>query len=99
VLPASVVIDHNLLSKDRSTALYGNYLGYVRGHGNTDTLARLRSWTGYERHGISADPGFVDRSGHDYRLRTTYPAVNRGVVVLGESFKGAAPDLGRYELR
>jgi len=98
VLPASVEIDYNLVSNAGSTARYGDYVGYVGGRGNAGTLAQFRSWTGYESHGMSAAPRFVDPSSHDYHLQTGSPAINRGVVVPGESFMGTAPDLGRYEL-
>jgi len=98
-LPKSVVIDYNLVSNAGSTAQYGDFLCYVSGKGNARTLAQFRSWTGYEHHGISTDPRFVDGAHHDYHLTTGSLAINRGIVVLGESFKGTAPDLGRYEQR
>ena len=96
-LPTSVVIDHNLALQGGSTADYANHLAFVEGRGNTDSLAEFRAWTGYDTHGLQADPRFVDRAAHDYHLRTGSPAIDRGAVVLSGTFVGAAPDIGRFE--
>jgi len=98
-LPPSVVIDHNLVDPGGSDASRGEFVAFVAGHGNATTLAEFTRWTGYDRHGLAAPARFVDRSRHDYRLTAGSPAVDRGVVVVGEPFGGTAPDLGRYELR
>ena len=47
------------------------------------------------------DPGYMDASANDYRLRPDSPAVDAGVVVPGvsDSFNGTAPDLGYREFR
>ena len=70
-------------------------------HGNlrsfTTSLAEFRAWTGYDRHGIRADPRFVDPGKRNYRLQTGSAAIDRGIVVLGGTIVGAAPDLGRFE--
>ena len=95
--PTSVVIDYNLALQGGSTADYANHLAFVEGRGNTDSLAEFRAWTGYDTHGIQADPRFVDRAAHDYRLRTGSPAIDRGAVVLTDTVLGAAPDIGRFE--
>jgi hypothetical protein len=97
-LPASVRVDFNLFHNAGSTAKYGTYLAYVAGHGNTKSLAELRAWTGYQLHGLVADPRFVARSTHDYRLQTTSPAIDRGISV-GQSYLGLRPDIGRFERR
>jgi parallel beta-helix repeat protein len=97
-LPTSVVIDHDLAFPGGSTADYANHLAYVEGRGNTDSLAEFRSWTGYDAHGVQADPRFVDRAKHDYRLRTGSPAIDAGAAVLGSAFTGKAPDIGRFEV-
>ena len=96
-LPTSVVIDHGLAFPGGSTADYANHFAYVEGRGNTDSLAEFRSWTGYDLHGLLADPRFVDRAAHDYHLRTGSPAIDRGAVVLADGFSGKAPDIGRFE--
>ncbi|MCV0403324.1 MAG: right-handed parallel beta-helix repeat-containing protein [Chloroflexi bacterium] len=96
-LPASVVIDHNLVYNVGSTAVYGHHLAYVAGKGNTSSLDTFRSWTGQMANGIFADPRFVDGANRDYRLRADSPAIDRGQVVLSDGMTGAAPDLGRYE--
>ncbi|HEY3437547.1 MAG TPA: hypothetical protein VGK35_07660, partial [Actinotalea sp.] len=95
--PASLVIDHDVVNPGNTSATYGTRVAYVEGHGNTDTLAEFRAWTGYEAHGVQADPAFVDTAAGDYRLRAGSPAVDRGQD-LGEAFTGRAPDAGRYEL-
>jgi parallel beta-helix repeat protein len=95
--PTSVVIDHNLALQGGSTADYADHLAFVEGRGNTDSLAEFRAWTGYDTHGIQADPRFVDRAVHDYHLRTGSPAIDQGAVVLTDPVLGAAPDIGRFE--
>ncbi|HEY7722829.1 MAG TPA: right-handed parallel beta-helix repeat-containing protein [Pedococcus sp.] len=97
-LPDSVVIDFNLVHNVGSTARYGRYLAYVAGHGNTQSLAEMASWTGQQRHGLFADPRYVSRGTRDYRLSQGSPAIDRGMRGL-EPYLGAAPDLGRYETR
>jgi parallel beta-helix repeat protein len=96
-LPSNIVIDHDLAFPGGSTAEYANHLAYVEGHGNTDSLAEFRSWTGHDAHGVQADARFVDRAKHDYRLRTSSPAIDAGAV-LGGAFSGKAPDIGRFEV-
>jgi parallel beta-helix repeat protein len=96
-LPTSVVIDHGLSSPGGSTADYANHLAYVQGRGNTDSLAEFRSWTGYDLHGVQADPRFVNRWIHDYRPGIGSPAIDRGAAVLADAFNGKAPDIGRFE--
>ena len=96
-LPASLVIDHDVVSPGNTSATYGSRVAYVEGHGNTDTLAEFRAWTGHEAHGVQADPAFVDAAAGDYRLRAGSPAVDRGLD-LGGSYAGRAPDAGRFEL-
>ena len=96
-LSTGVAIDHGLSSPGGSRADYANYLAYVEGRGNTDSLAEFRSWTGYDLHGIQADPRFVNRWIHDYRPGIGSPAIDRGAAVLTDAFNGAAPDIGRFE--
>jgi hypothetical protein len=40
-----------------------------------------------------------DLAGRDYHLMAVSPAVDRGVAIPGISatYRGAAPDIGRYE--
>ncbi len=96
-LPSSVVIDYNLFYTAGSTAYEGQYLAYVVGQGNTSNLAVFRSWTGYDLHGLSANPAFVNPAARDYHLTTQSPAIDRGLN-LGEPFAGTAPEIGRYEV-
>ena len=95
--PTSVVIDHNLALQGGSTADYADHLAFVEGRGNTDSLAEFRAWTGYDTHGLQADPRFADRAIHDYHLTAGSPAIDRGAVVLTDTVIGAAPDIGRFE--
>jgi hypothetical protein len=96
-LPASVVIDYNLLDNPPgSPSEYGDYLAYVEGYGNTDLFSEFQAWTGYEMHGVYANPSLVNPDALDYHLNDDSPAIDRGML-LGEPFFGAAPDLGRYE--
>jgi parallel beta-helix repeat protein len=97
-IPRSVVIDHNLSRPGGTRADYGNYLAYVEGRGNTDLLGEFRAWTGYDRHGLVADPRFADQRARDYHLRAGSPAIDRGAVVVRDGYDGRAPDLGRYEV-
>lgn len=86
-----VVIDYNLSYNP------GQNVAYVYGQGNTQDLAIFQSWTGYEAHGLSANPLFVNSSSHDYHLTAGSPAIDKGAHVLTDPFNGVAPDLGRYE--
>ena len=95
-LPGSLVIDHNLDFPGGSTAEYSDHLAFVEGHGNTDSLAEFRSWTGYDAHGIQANPRLADRAKHDYRLRAGSPAIDAGARI-GSAYVGSAPDIGRFE--
>lgn len=99
VLPASVVIDYNLVHNVGSTAEYGKYVAFVAGRGNTESLVEMASWTGLQRHGLFADPDYVSVAARDYRLASSSPAIDRGLKGLEPTYLGAAPDLGRYETR
>lgn len=99
-LPSSVLIDHNLAlpAATDDGARFADVLAYVVGKGNTDSLAEFRQWTGFDSHGLQADPRFLDAAAHDYRLATDSPAIDAGAQ-LGEPYLGAGPDLGRWEMR
>jgi nitrous oxidase accessory protein NosD len=95
-LPKSVVIDRNLVQRGRK-ATYGNWLAFVSGHGNTRSLPELRRWTGFQRHGISADPRFKDPAAHDFTLLAGSPAIDKGAQVADMEYTGSAPDIGAAE--
>ena len=95
-LPPSVVIDYNLVDNSGSTSEHGKYVAYVAGVGNVRTLAEFTAATGYQRHGVHADPRFVDRDSRDYRLLAGSPAIDRALPI-GGALGGAAPDLGRFQ--
>lgn len=93
-LPSSVVINHNLLHNAGT-----GHIATVVGKGGTSSFATFRSWTGYEASGLTGDPRFASASNRDYRLQGSSPAIDRGRTVSGitDGFKGAAPDMGRFE--
>ena len=92
-LPTSVVIDFNLLQNTGS-----GYLATFKGTG-TLTLSGFRQMTGFEMHGMLADPLFVDAGHNNYQLQAGSPAVDTGVIVadVTNGFTGSAPDLGFAE--
>jgi hypothetical protein len=93
-LPASVVIDHNVVYQSA-----GGTIASVAGHGSTNSLATLQAWTGREMHGVGGNPRFIDAGQQDFRLSSTSPAIDKGMDLPGitDSYTGSAPDLGRYE--
>ena len=95
-LPKSVVIDRNLVRRGRD-AKYGDWIAFVVRHGNTRSLAELRRWTGFQRHGVVGDPKFRDPSAHDYTLLPGSPAIDRGMVLPDIEYVGSGPDLGAAE--
>jgi parallel beta-helix repeat protein len=95
-LPKSVVIDHNLVQRG-GEAKYGSWLAFVAGRGNTRSLAEFQRWTGFQRHGIMADPRFTDAAGLDFTLRADSPAVDRAAPIDDRPFLGPAPDIGSSE--
>ena len=56
---------------------------------------------GYEKHGLVAEPGFVDEANADFRLSADSPLIDKGVHIPGinDDYLGAAPDIGAYERR
>lgn len=50
----------------------------------------------YSNNKTNIDPRFVDAGSHDYKLRSTSPAINSGANV-GLPYKGSAPDIGAFE--
>ena len=73
-------------------------------------FSAFKSATGFETHGIWADPEFVDAAGLDFHLRTGSPAIDAGTVVTGihdvsgsidffgtRSPQRSKPSIGAYE--
>jgi len=95
-LPASVVIDHNLVYNPGTLSVQGDSLAYVAGRGQTLSLTEFQSWTGYDLHSLYAQPVFVDSANHDYHLKAGSPGIDLGISI-GEPYSGKAPDAGAYE--
>jgi hypothetical protein len=62
------------------------------------TSGNYSTWT-KGAHDLEDNPDFVDAAGRDYRLTGGSPCIDAGVAVAGitPSYRGAAPDIGRYE--
>lgn len=91
-LPPSVTLDYNLAWQT------GGFLAQLPGNGTVSSVADLTRISGYEAHGVQADPRFVDGAARDYRIVAGSPALDRGTPsVPGEAYVGPAPDIGRYE--
>lgn len=54
---------------------------------------------GFQQHGISAPPHFVDAEKGDYALRADDPGIDRGLPLPGinDGYRGDAPDMGAFE--
>jgi hypothetical protein len=95
-IPSTVTINYNVIHNPS-----GGAIAYVYGRGNTNLLSQFASWTGFDIRGIQADPQYVSPSTSDFHIRTTSPAIDKGVGIAGVTagFLGTAPDMGRYETR
>lgn len=64
------------------------------------TLDQLRGATGFERNGRAGDPLFLHAAARDCTLPPGSPAVDAGLFLpgLNDRFRGAAPDVGAFEL-
>jgi parallel beta-helix repeat protein len=100
-LPSDVVIDHNLVWPSAG-ARHGSQVAFYEpvGRGTADA-SQFRAWSGYQEHGVTAEPGFVSRNDRDYRLEATSAAIDAGVSLSlpGDVVIHAKPDLGRFEHR
>jgi len=66
---------------------------------NYENIAILCAATGLECQGYEDSPGLGNPGGGDFRLLSSSPNIDRGVVISGinDNFSGSAPDLGVYE--
>jgi parallel beta-helix repeat protein len=92
-LPASVVIDYNLYL-DTATDKFGSTVPAAY-----QTMALFAAATGYEAHGLSGDPLFVNAAQNNYHLGVGSPAIDSGTILAGvtDGFNGSAPDRGYVE--
>ena len=99
-MPASVVIDYNLVWNPQSDARHGEYLAYVAAHGNTRSAEDLRQW-GLDRHGMVADPRFVSRRNTTTSCSPTRPGSTWASCCPSVRTRCAdgLPDVGRWEAR
>ena len=96
-MPSSVAIDYNLVQVS-GTAVVANG---VTNYGSTTSLSTYRTWTGYETHGLQADPLFVNASANEFSLLSNSPAVDTATAISGvtNGYSGSAPDIGYLERR
>jgi len=66
---------------------------------NYSTLGSLQSATGFESHGRTGDPLFVNAAAGDYRLKSGSPGIDGGMFLPGinDGYQGVAPDMGAFE--
>lgn len=85
--------DGDLLASSVSTIFHWKGLNY-------STLAALRTATGFEQRGLAGNPLFLNPSARDFTLPPGSPAVDAAILMPGfnDSFNGAAPDIGAFEL-
>ncbi len=62
------------------------------------TVAQFQSRFADARNNLEVDPLFVDETVRDFYLQPGSPAVDKGMVIAGMTYGGAAPDIGAYEL-
>lgn len=80
--------------------LHTDYPALFRWKGvNYSTLAALRTATGFEVHGASGAPLFVNLALADLRLVVGSPGIDTGVRLYGfnDTFLGTGPDAGAFE--
>ena len=80
----------------------GAFMDIGRGTSTYNTIRDAQTNLDVLKHGISADPKFVDADGGNYHLRPTSPCIDAGVVVPGINdtrYNGKAPDIGALEAK
>lgn len=67
--------------------------------GNVDyTLPQFEAAYAEASNNFEADPRFVDEANRLFTLQPGSPAIDRGMVISGVHFQGAAPDIGAFEV-
>ena len=96
-IPDSVQIDYNLVRVSDSAVVAAG----VTNHGSTTSVSTYRAWTGYEMHGLQADPSYVNAAANDFHIRSDSPALDAGLILPGvnDGYAGAGPDVGYAEYR
>jgi hypothetical protein len=84
----NITVEHNIVVDSAWGIAEGGLTGIHNRYAD-NLLWRTKSWTIRLHNGINAtgticaDPLFVDQRRHDYRLRSTSPAIGRGARIVG----------------
>lgn len=94
-MPVDIEIDHNLYQNTSG----GSIVFYQPTGANYTTLSAFQAASVFEDHGVQAAPLFANEAADDYTLQAGSPAINAGKIdaIPGESYLGAAPDIGVFE--
>jgi len=95
------ILRNNILAKDAADIGQG-WVIIIPPSGNNRyyTMAQAQATFPTVGSNLQADPLFVNAVGSDFRLQTTSPAINAGLIVdSGQPYLGTGPDLGAHELR
>ena len=79
---------------------YGTYTPRIKWENKDyDTITELCTATGLSCNGHEDNPELRNPNAGDFKLNTSSPNIDRGVVISGinDGFSGSAPDIGAYE--
>jgi hypothetical protein len=91
-------LENNLVGMDSSEI--GKPWLLMIGYSKNATYAlsdAAAQWPDAVKNDFEADPLFVDPTNGAFQLKDGSPCIDKGVLLPGLDFVGAAPDLGRYE--
>ena len=64
----------------------------------TYTLAQFETIDRDAANNLEVDPRFTGEANRVFAIRAGSPAIDRGMVIAGVTFRGAAPDIGAFEV-